>query len=286
MKKFTAFLLAFLLFIGLMPANADAASKIKVQVHGSLLTFDVQPYMENNRVLVPLRGVFEKLGGEVIWDNKAQAVTVKHSGGTVYLKLNSKNVQINGVQKTIDVPAKLKNGRTFVPLRFVGEAMGAAVDWSANYQTVYIFSGELTSFLKPFTKGMTKADIEKLVSVNKYFDLGNGEVIAYAPVKLYGHDATAEFDILKKGLMTVTVSFLVDGEVEAIGKKYSDKVKVEYGDYTKNRFQFYDYSSAWEQYLSPINNLFYVNANQRSNGKVEVKIEKIMPDIKTTITIN
>ncbi|MFD1358995.1 copper amine oxidase N-terminal domain-containing protein [Fictibacillus halophilus] len=280
------FLLALFLLVSLLPTKTEAAGEIKVQVNGNLLIFDVQPYMDNNRVLVPLRGVFEKLGGEVTWNNETRSVSVKHTGGTVKLTLDSKNVLINGKQKAIDVPARLKDGRTFVPLRFVGEAMGADVKWSGYNQTVYIFSGELTNFLKPFTKGMTKSDIEKLVSVTKYFDLGDGEVIAYAPMKLYGHDATAEFDILKNGLMTVTVSFVVDGEVAAIGKKYSDKVKAEYGTYTKNRFEFYDYSSTWEQYLFPINNLFYVNANQRANGKVEVKIEKIFPNTKTTITIN
>jgi serine protease Do len=52
--------------------------------------------MDNNRVLVPLRGVFEKLGGEVTWDNEIRSVSVKHTGGTVKLTLDSKNVLING----------------------------------------------------------------------------------------------------------------------------------------------------------------------------------------------
>jgi hypothetical protein len=284
MKKGIACLLVFFLVVGFFPGKPDAAGLMKVKVNGTLLMFDVQPFADNGRVLVPLRGVFEKLGGEVSWDNGTQSVTVSHPSGTVYLKLGATTAKINGEQQPIDVPAKAKEGRTFVPLRFVGEAMGAAVNWSVNDQTVYIFSGELTSLLKPFSKGMTKAEIEKHVSVTRYLDLGNSEGIAYAPVTLFGYEATAEFDIMKNGLMTVAVSFEVEGEVSAIGKLYSDKVKEEYGEYVKNTFLFYDYSSVWQQYMSPLNNRYQVNVDERSNGKVKVMIEKIFPDTTTTIS--
>jgi Copper amine oxidase N-terminal domain len=286
LKKIISSILAVFLLVALLPMNADAAGKIKVQVNGSLLTFDVQPYADNERVLVPLRGVFEKLGGAVSWDNSTQSVTVTHKGGTVKLKLNAKTVQINGVEKGIDVPAKAKEGRTFVPLRFVGEAMGAVVNWSDKDQTVYIFSGELTNLLKPFSKGMTKTDIEKHISNSKYLDLSDGTGVMNAPVTIYGYPADAQFYIAENGLMTIMVTFEVTGEVEAVGKFYSEQIKKEYGAYKANTLPFHDYSNVWEQYMSPLNTRYALNVNERLNGRVEVKIEKVFPDTKTTVTVN
>jgi hypothetical protein len=52
--------------------------------------------------------------------------------------LNSKKVTVNGVAKTLDVPAASINGRTYVPLRFVGESFGAEVKFDAAKSMVTI----------------------------------------------------------------------------------------------------------------------------------------------------
>jgi Copper amine oxidase N-terminal domain len=285
LKKIISSILAVFLLAVLLPMNADAAGKIKVQVNGSLLTFDVQPYADNGRVLVPLRGVFEKLGGEVSWDNSTQSVTVTHKGGTVKLKLNAKTVQINGVEKAIDVPAKAKEGRTFVPLRFVGEAMGAVVNWSVNDQTVYIFSGELTNLLKPFYKGMTQEEIEPLVTVIRYMEYKD-DMTLHAKLNIFGQEGNAYFSLINNKLMSIQVNIVVDGEVNAVGKQYSDTVKAEYGNYEKNTHPYHDYLTVWQQYMSPLNIRYELTATERGNGKVEVSFNKIFPDTKTTVTIN
>ncbi|OOE14429.1 copper amine oxidase N-terminal domain-containing protein [Fictibacillus arsenicus] len=280
MKKILSLLFALVLIAGIVPGKADAARPIGVQLNGSSVTFDVSPVMENYRVLVPLRKVFEKMGGKVEWDNKTRSVIIEKSEKKISLVTDSKNVTVNGVKQVIDVPLKIKNGRALVPVRFVAETMGADVQWSLYTQTVYIFSGEVATALKPFHKGMTKEEIAAIVPNTTYteFTVDSGRVTGKLP--LYGKEATAYFDIAKNGLMTIKLKFEEAGQFETLGKFYSDKIKLEYGNYAVNTIPFYvDYSNAWEQYMYPINFRLELNTVEKANGIVEVQIVKILPDV-------
>jgi len=69
--------------------------------------------------------------------------TVLQKNGIVILNLTIGNTitKLNGEVKTIDVPPSLINNRTFVPLRFIGEALGASFDWDDKTKTVTFQSG-------------------------------------------------------------------------------------------------------------------------------------------------
>lgn len=117
----------------------------QVVLDGQTLSFDVQPVMENDRTLVPLRAIFEALGADVQWDNRTQTVTATKDGTEVKLVIGG-HAYKNGATVALDVPAKLVNDRTMVPLRFVSEALGAAVNWYGATETIYIASpGALTT---------------------------------------------------------------------------------------------------------------------------------------------
>jgi hypothetical protein len=93
---------------------------------------DVQPYLDNEigRVRVPVRFVSEQMGAQVAWDESAQAVTITREGLQITLQVDNPAVTVNDRTITIDAPPKLlPPGRVMVPLRFVSEAFGAAVDW-------------------------------------------------------------------------------------------------------------------------------------------------------------
>jgi len=111
---------------------------IKVQIHGRPVIFDSQPVIKYNRTLVPLRSIFEVLGANVKWDSKTQTVTAEKEGKTVELTINKKEASVDGNKITLDVPATIIDGRTFVPARFISESMGAKVAWNAAEKTVII----------------------------------------------------------------------------------------------------------------------------------------------------
>lgn len=115
------------------------AANIPVIVNGQQVQFDTPPIERGGRVFVPLRGVFEKLGASVVYDNGL--INATGSGRTIQLKIGSTTATVAGNNQQLDVAPFLVGPRTYVPLRFVSQALGATVDWNNNTQTVTIFSG-------------------------------------------------------------------------------------------------------------------------------------------------
>jgi hypothetical protein len=132
--------LALALLLAVAPAGAAAAESITVIVDGAALALDVPPVQVAGRVLVPLRGIFERLGAQVIFDPVAQTVTATRGAVTVVLRLGSREARINQRIVLLDIPPLALRGRTMVPLRFVSEALGARVDWDERTRTVLIYT--------------------------------------------------------------------------------------------------------------------------------------------------
>lgn len=124
----------------LLTAGALAASDISVTVDGRALTFDQPPLMQDGRVLVPLRGIFEALGAEVQWEAATRTVRARSQKSQMVLPLGSRTATVDGRTVNLDVPASVVGGRTVVPLRFVAEALGAQVLWEGAARTVTIAS--------------------------------------------------------------------------------------------------------------------------------------------------
>lgn len=112
---------------------------ISVRVNGDPVAFPgVGPQQIGGRVLVPLRGVMEKLGAYVGYEPGTKTVTASRSGVDLTLRLGERSAIVNGRTVGLDVPAQEFHGSTMVPLRFVGEALGAEVRWNAATSTVDI----------------------------------------------------------------------------------------------------------------------------------------------------
>ncbi len=136
MKRFIS-LVAMLTFL-LSFSSAAMAEPIKVMVDSQYLSSTSSPTYINGRLMVPMRSIFEALNAKVTWYNGAVIASL---GSTeVQLKPNENYAKVNGQKVIMAVPSTVINGVTLVPLRFVGEAMGADVDWLNNLQTVLITS--------------------------------------------------------------------------------------------------------------------------------------------------
>ena len=113
---------------------------INVMLNGRHLSFDVRPWFLNNRVMVPMRAIFEELGALVEWDQQTKTVTAKKGETVVMMTIGDTSPTINGQIVTIDQPAVVWNGRTLVPLRFVAESLGVSVGWDPSTWTATITS--------------------------------------------------------------------------------------------------------------------------------------------------
>jgi hypothetical protein len=114
---------------------------IRVLVDGQRVHFrDMQPREINGRVMVPLRGVFEKMGAHVGWDPSSETVSADKEGSHVQITIGQLDASVNGQSIRMDVPAKLVDGVTMVPLRFITEALGGYVGWDQQDKEVSITS--------------------------------------------------------------------------------------------------------------------------------------------------
>jgi len=110
----------------------------KVFYNSELIHFDVEPVVENQRTLIPLRGMFEKMGAVVEWDNENQTATVMKDDMIILVKIDHYGIKINDSYKYMDTPARLVDGRTMMPLRFLSEELGYDVIWNYKDNSIRI----------------------------------------------------------------------------------------------------------------------------------------------------
>ncbi len=117
---------------------ASESDEIKVFLNGERLQFDVNPYIKNSRTLVPFRKIFEAFGLEVQWNPANKTVIATGKGTKILLTINNSKAIVDSKEQKLDAPPEIKNSRTFVPLRFIGESIGAEVEWVAKSRTINI----------------------------------------------------------------------------------------------------------------------------------------------------
>ena len=126
----------------LLAFNEKNKDKLDVIYNNDLLTFDVEPIVENGRTLVPFRTIFETMGCAVYYseENGKQIVSARRADDNLMLTIGENKMYFNGKEITLDVAAKIKDGRTLVPLRAISEAFECDVDWAGDTKNVYICS--------------------------------------------------------------------------------------------------------------------------------------------------
>jgi len=132
-----------------MPQTAAATPRGTVRSHtvvlnGRAVEFDVAPQIIDGRMRVAFRSVFESDGGKVTWD--ARSKTAKSVKGSLEVKvpIGKRVAQVNGRDVDMGVAASITKGRTIIPVRFFGEAVGARVSWDAATQTALLHTPERT----------------------------------------------------------------------------------------------------------------------------------------------
>ncbi len=151
-KKIIALTVAAMTVLGAasMPAIADD-EPVTVIINGETLVIpegDTQPYIEEGRTLVPMRAIFEALGAQISWDPDTKTVVSYDpiSDVSIALQVDSATMFVGEAPIELDVPARLVNDRTVVPVRAVAEGMHSQVEWDQDTRTVTV------------TKDMEKAE--------------------------------------------------------------------------------------------------------------------------------
>ena len=176
MKKRISMLLAVAMLVsavcmtGAAAAGTSAAtsesigsSTLTVKYNGEEVIFpDAQPFVdENSRTLIPVRFVAETMGAAVSWNQEAQTAVIEQSGITVSVPIGSDTITVteNGETSAVkmDTAALTREERTYVPIRYVAEALGAWVGYSDLFTTVQSYKDVLTP--------------EEITRLHSYYDM-------------------------------------------------------------------------------------------------------------------
>ena len=112
--------------------------KKAAMVFGEKKSNDVAPIIVNDRTMLPARFVAESLGAKVSWDEEKREVKIVSGKTEILIYIDSDKAFVNGKEVTLDSPAFIRDERTYTPVRFVAEALGAKVEWNEDGQKVTI----------------------------------------------------------------------------------------------------------------------------------------------------
>jgi len=130
----------------------EIESRISVVLEGEQIEFDVQPQIVNNRVMVPMRDIFEALGatvGMTTEDGVRVIRAVSADGHEITLAIGEYVVSVDGAEYVMDVAPMMVDGATLVPLRLVAEALDRAAAWDRDTRTAYISANGAREIVTP-----------------------------------------------------------------------------------------------------------------------------------------
>lgn len=170
MKKLFSFILSASIAASMaIPALADmqiSQTVPEVYVNDREITFKGQsPILDTsvNRVMVPLRGVMEAMGAEVIWQEETRSVIINSKDNITRLVLEIGNPEMKvytavSLMKydestyTLDAAPVIMNNRTLFPLRAISENMAADVQWNNDTHTADIHTKEYLKYINKQTE--------------------------------------------------------------------------------------------------------------------------------------
>lgn len=134
-RRFLFIIICMLSFT--VPAWANE-SKIQVFLNHELLQFSSPPILENGRVLVPVRELFQSMGFDIKWNPKEQQIVGEKDDLILTMYIGNTTVTKNHENIHLDIPPMIKENKTYVPLRFVAESTSANVEWNNRKKRVTI----------------------------------------------------------------------------------------------------------------------------------------------------
>jgi hypothetical protein len=153
-RYMTVFLIAIL---ALFPRPMDAAEQPPIVFVDTVeIHFEVDPQIIDGTTLVQFRPLFEAMGMEVNWDGSQRLVTGAKEGLEIMLRIGEDKATVNGKKVELSQSARIINGSTMVPLRFVAESTGAFVYWDGFNREISVVSEDLLAIL-----GMTKEELKQ-----------------------------------------------------------------------------------------------------------------------------
>ena len=99
---------------------------------------EVIPFIDSDRTFVPVRFISEAFGAEVNWNPENQEIVIKLKETEIKMYIGNIKYTVNGAEKEMDAVPLIKQDRTFVPIRFISEALGKSVYWEPGMKLIIV----------------------------------------------------------------------------------------------------------------------------------------------------
>jgi uncharacterized protein YjdB len=147
-KGYTVIYLVWLVALALtagsliVPREVQAETSLYiVDANNQLIMTDPPPITRDGCALVPISTLADALQGKVVWDAEQQTVTLTKNRDTIRMRVDSTEAKMNGQDLTLEAAVGNIDGRVYVPLVSVAEAMGAKLEWDEEIRTVKLLPG-------------------------------------------------------------------------------------------------------------------------------------------------
>ncbi len=183
MKKITLsliFLFIFTFFAQSTSAKQEFFAPVTITVNEKYVKTQNHAYLKGGVTMVSLRDIGEIFSSEVFWDENTATAALLNENTKISVTKNHKITKINNKNVSLPAPAKIINGRMYVPLRFLSETFGAKVSWSPDTLTAKISSGAASvpahlSGVSPFSDDELYW-LSRIVSAESAGEINSGKV--------------------------------------------------------------------------------------------------------------
>lgn len=138
MKNAVCLVLSVVCLTLLASMTVLADENIRVYFNDVEISFDTQPKIVNNTILVPMRNIFEILGYEVQWYDESKCILATKDDNAILMNINGNIMVCNNKSVDLDVAPQIVDGNTIVPLRAISEISGYTVSWDDRNRVVVI----------------------------------------------------------------------------------------------------------------------------------------------------
>ena len=140
-RKIFAFAMTIIMILTPMSPPLAYANEINVTVNGQRVDFQGQgPANIDGHTMIPVRGVFEMMGFNIIWNETLQQVILSRGRTSAMFTIGRRTLYVNGRTYALNVPPQVIGGRTMMPVRNIAESLGYHVGWDRFTNTVLISS--------------------------------------------------------------------------------------------------------------------------------------------------
>lgn len=119
-------------------ATAYAGTIPKINLNGNKILLQDSPFIENGTTYIPLRALADNMGISVDWDSATNTATLKSGTTTITQAIGSKTATVNGQPVNLPAEALIRDGVTYIPVRFAAEALGGEITYNTDANSVNI----------------------------------------------------------------------------------------------------------------------------------------------------